>query len=259
LDTITIGKHNPRLADIRKAVDRGGLTSDGLLPVEGPKLIREAISSGLEVAALFLREGSDFPGGPRGVPAYVLEPGTFKGVQSTEHSQGIVALVRPREWKLSDILARIPGPIAVLVGLQDPGNVGTILRVAEAFGAAGCLGLTGTVSSHNAKVVRASAGSVFREPHVWDVQWQDLISSMQSARIGLVGTSPHAPESIATWDWRQPWAVLIGNEGSGLTPEQSSACAAMLRIPQQAPVESLNSAVAASVVFYESFRRRNLS
>jgi TrmH family RNA methyltransferase len=259
LDTVSIGKHNPRLADIRKAIDRGGLTSDRLLPVEGPKLVNEAVTSGIEIAALFLREGVSFAELPRGVPVYALEPAVFKGIQSTEHSQGVIALVRPREWTLKDLLAGAPSPIAALVGLQDPGNVGTILRVAESFGAAGCLGIAGTASVHNAKVVRASAGSIFRLPHVWDMEWHDVVSSMKSAGIALIGTSPHATESIALWDWNQPSAVLIGNEGAGLTPEQSAACTAVLHIPQKAPVESLNSAVAASVILYESYRRRNPS
>jgi len=259
LDTISIGKHNPLLADIRKAIDRGGLTSDGLLPIEGPKLVYEAATSGMDIAAIFLRTDVPFANAPRGVPVYVLEPAVYKGIQSTEHSQGVIALVRPREWKMKDVLAGSPSPIAVLVGLQDPGNVGTILRVSESFGVAGCLGVSGTASVHNSKVVRASAGSVFRVPHVWDLAWHDILSTMKSSGIGLIGTSPHATESIASWDWNQPAAVLIGNEGAGLTAEQSAACTAVLRIPQQAPVESLNSAIAASVVFYESYRRRNPS
>jgi TrmH family RNA methyltransferase len=257
LDTISIGKHNPRLADIRKAIDRGGLTGDRLLPVEGPKLVQEAMASGLEIVALFLREGAEFTGAPRGVTVYVLEPAVFKGVQSTEHSQGVIALVRPREWNLNEVLAGSPAPVTILAGLQDPGNVGTILRVAESFAAAGCLGLAGTASIHNAKVVRASAGSVFRLPHVWDLEWADVLNNVKSAGIRLIGTSPHATASIANWDWSVPTGILIGNEGAGLTAEQSAACAAVLRIPQQSSVESLNSAIAASVILYESYRRRS--
>jgi TrmH family RNA methyltransferase len=257
LDTISIGKHNPRLADIRKAIDRGGLTSDRLLPIEGPKLVHEAVTSGIGIDALFLREGMNFADTPRGAAVYTLEPAVFKGIQSTEHSQGVIALVRPREWTLKNVLAGSPSPIAVLVGLQDPGNVGTILRVAESFGAAGCLGVTGTASVHNAKVVRASTGSIFRVPHVWDLAWHDVVSSMKSAGIPIIGTSPHATESIVSWDWTQSSAIVIGNEGAGLTNEQAASCTAVLRIPQQAPVESLNSAIAASVILYESYRRRN--
>ena len=259
MDTISIGKHNPRLSDIRKAIDRGELTSDGLLPIEGPKLVDEALTSGVEVVSLFLRGSLELARGLRGIPTYALDPSVFKGIQSTGHSQGVIALVRPKEWKFTDILARSPSPIAVLAGLQDPGNVGTILRVAESFGAAGCVGVTGTTSIHNAKVVRASAGSIFRVPHVWGAEWEQVLNVMKASGIRLIGTSPHAAQTIASWDWNQPSAVLIGNEGAGLTVEQEAACTRVLRIPQEATVESLNSAIAASVILYESYRRRNLS
>jgi TrmH family RNA methyltransferase len=235
------------------------LTQDGLLPIEGPKIIHEAVASGLEVRALFLREGVQFRETVVPGTVYTLEPAIFKGIQSTEHSQGAVALVRPRTWNMKDVLGSSPAPVAVLAELQDPGNVGTILRIVEAFGLAGCLGIRGTASIHNSKTTRASAGSVFRVPHVWELEWETVVGALKAARIPLIGTSPHADQSITSWDWTQPAAVLIGNEGAGLTSGQTAACTAVLRIPQQSPVESLNSAIAAAVIFYESYRTRNPS
>lgn len=259
MDTLSIGKHNPRLADIRRAVQRGRLTSDGLLPIEGPKLVREAHGSGVEVAALFLRDGIPTEELPPVSVTYRVEPATFKGIQSTEHSQGVIALVRPKIWSLEDVLARSPAPIVVLAGLQDPGNVGTVLRIAECFGTAGCLGLVGTASIHNSKVVRASAGSVFRIPCIWDLELNTVRDALKSREIPLIGTSPHAMESITAWNWTRPVAVLIGNEGAGLSQSEAALCDAVLRIPQEPQVESLNSAIAAAVVLYESYRRRNPS
>ena len=255
MDTISIGKHNPRLADVKKAVHHGTLTSDGLLPIEGPKLIREAQSSGIAISALFVRDDVSTAELPPASSVFVLEGSVFKTLQSTEHSQGVLALVRPRKFLLSDIL-RGGSPIAVLAGLQDPGNVGTILRIAESFGAAGCVALPGTASAHNSKVIRASAGSAFRLPCVWEMRWEDLLKQLATHHIPLVGTSPHASESITSWDWRRPVAVLIGNEGSGLSSEQMEACAAVLRIPHESQTESLNSAIAAAGIFYEADRQR---
>jgi len=259
LDTIALGKHNPRLADIRRAIDRGTLTPDGLLPVEGPNLVREALASGLRIEALFLREGTSAPELSKRLTTYTLSEAIFKGIQSTEHSQGILALVQPKSWSLKDVLSKPPTTIPVLAALQDPGNVGTILRVAESFGAAACLALQGTAAVHNPKVLRASAGSIFRLPHVWDLEWTAVVSGLKTAKIPLIGTSPHASESITSWDWKRPAAILIGNEGAGLSPDQIAACAVVLRIPQQPPVESLNSAIASAVVLYEAYRRRTLS
>jgi RNA methyltransferase, TrmH family len=259
LDTLSIGKHNPRLVDIRRAVQRGALTRDGLLPVEGPKLVHEAHASGIPIEALLLREEISTEELPRASITYMLESGVFKGIQSTEHSQGVIALVRLKAWTLEEVFIHSPAPIVVLAGLQDPGNVGTILRVAESFGAAGCLALSGTAAIHNSKVVRSSAGSVFRLPCVWDLQLNTVLEALKSRKITLIGTSPHAAHSITSWDWTRPAAVLIGNEGAGLSSMESAACAEVLKIPQQPQMESLNSAIAAAVVLYEAYRRKNPS
>jgi len=257
LDTISIGKHNPRLTDIRKAVQRSALTSDGLLVIEGPTLIREAHASGLSIHSLFVREGTPVEDLPQSSSVYSLDSSAFKGIQDTEHSQGAIALVRPRKWSMDDVLDGACFPVVVLAGLQDPGNVGTILRVAESFGASGCLGLSGTVSIHNSKVTRASAGSVFRLPHTWNLGLNAVAEALKARNVPLVGTSPHAAESITSWDWGRPVSILIGTEGAGLSREQIVACTKTLRVPHELQTESLNSAVAAAVVLYEAYRKRN--
>ena len=116
--------------------------------------------------------------------------------------------------------------------------------------------MRGTVSAHNSKVVRASAGSLFRLPHVWNLTFESVVEALRGRNIPLVGTSPHAKDSIASWDWSRPAAVLIGNEGAGLGAEQVSACNALLQIPHAPETESLNSAIAAAIVFYEAARKR---
>jgi RNA methyltransferase, TrmH family len=259
LDTLSLGKHNPRLADIRKAIEHGMLTSEGLLPIEGWKLFREAQSSGLEINALFIRKGTSTESLPTGIPVYALEPAIFKGIQSTEASQGIIALGRPRRFQVRDLTTLPQGPLVILGGVQDPGNVGTILRIAESFQAAGCLGLRGTAAIYNPKTVRASAGSIFRLPCVWNLEIEDVLAALKPAKIPLVGSSPHAAQSISTWDWRRPSALLIGSEGGGLREDYMAQCDAMLRIPHSPNVESLNSAISAAVILYEAFKSRGLA
>ena len=254
MHTLSLGKHNARIAAIRKAVQHGELTAEGLLPIEGPKLLEEAIRSGIEILDVFLRRGVGLPGIPTGVAVYELDAATFKSIQTTETSQGLIALVRPPQFSLQDML-KTPAPvIAVLGRLQDPGNVGAILRIAESFSATGCLALTGTASVHNPKVVRSSAGSVFRLPHVWDLEIQTAGRKLREAGIKLVGTSPAARQTIGMFDWRQPVAMFIGNEGQGMSEAEVAACDDMVRIPQNPAVDSLNSAVAAAIILYEARR-----
>jgi len=246
------------LADIRRAINGETLTDDGLLPVEGFKLIQEAKHSGLTIETLLVRSEVETAELDVKAPIYVLDQSAFRKIQTTENSQGVIALVRVKPAPLSTLLSTSAsmGPIVVLSRLQDPGNTGTIIRVAESFGAAGCVGLVGTAGLYNSKAVRASAGSLFRLPCVWNVRIEELAAALHAAHIPLIGTSPHAKDVIGNWNWRNRTAILVGNEGSGLGADELSHCDTVLSIPLCHPVESLNSAIAASVVLYESFKQR---
>ena len=259
MHSLPLGKHNPRIVAIRKAIRSDTLTPDGLLAVEGPKLLEEALRSHLEVLDVFVRRGVGLTAVPAGVRIFELDAATFKAIQSTEASQGVIALVRPPTFSIRDILS-VPNPRIVVLGrLQDPGNVGTIFRVAESFNATGCVALAGTAAVYNAKTVRASAGSVFRLPHVWNVDLNMLNTELKASGVALVGTSPAADESIETWDWKRPTAVLVGNEGTGSSEEEFRQCDVILRVPQNRNVESLNSAIAVAVILYEASKHERLS
>ena len=250
-----IGKHSRKLAALRKATKHGNLTSDGLLPIEGPILLEEAQRSGIEIVDVFRKAGAPMPAvEPEAI--FEVSEEAFKTIQDTEHSQGIIATVRPRQYTLGDIFAVSPELVMVLGRLQDPGNLGTILRIGESFGATGCIALRGTASFYNGKVVRASAGSVFRFPHIGSETLDETVSLLRYRRIGLIGTSPNAADTIEQWDWRKPSAILIGNEGQGLDPKELATCDKVLRIPHKGTVESLNSAIAAAIILYEASKQR---
>lgn len=250
-----IGKHSRKLVELRKAIRQGSLTADGLLPIEGPLLLEEAARSEIEIVDVFKRNGAEVPAvlpdAMYDIPAEI-----FKSLQDTEQSQGIIATVRPRQYTLGDVFAGSPQLLVVLGRLQDPGNVGTILRIGESFGATGCVALRGTVSFHNNKVVRASTGSIFRLPHFGPESLEEIIRALHSRNIHLIGTSPAAAKTIEEWDWRPPAAILIGNEGQGLNSEELEQCDTVLRIPHRATVESLNSAIATAVILYEASKQR---
>jgi RNA methyltransferase, TrmH family len=251
-----IGKHSPKLVQLRKAMRQGMLTSDGLLPVEGPVLLEEAQRSGIDVVDVFLRRGTQITASSA-TPTYELPEDVFKTIQETEHSQGIIATVRPPQFSLSEVLSKSPALLVVLGRLQDPGNVGTILRVSEAFGATGCIALSGTASFFNGKVVRASAGSLFRLPYIGGIELRQIAEVLKTKNIRLVGTAPASESRIEKWDWRIPTAVLIGNEGRGLDVEELGYCDTVLRIPHNPAVESLNSAIATAVILYEASKQRH--
>jgi len=247
----SIGKHNARFREVRQALRSGELTPDGWLPVEGPYLVAEAFRSGLDVSAVFVEEGVAPPQGATEV--YRVGPAAFGRLAATRQPRGVLALVRPPQYTPGQLISRA-GLLLVLCGLQDPGNVGTILRLGDAFGAAGCIALGPTASFYNAKVVRASAGSLFRLPHIRVTDLEAIHPALAAASVGVVGTAPGAPMAIDRWDWTRPTAVLFGNEGQGLSPRERQLCDRILSIPCPGNVESLNTSTAAAIVLWEASR-----
>src|SRR6266446_3193757 len=167
------GRHNPLVKQLRQAFARAELTEGGDCAIEGLRILEEAIRSGLRFSAVFFRESAQdsaerlLPQIGSQVETLLLPDKLFDSIVPSESPQGVAALVRLKEFSLDDVLERMQiGPVVVLAGLQDPGNLGTILRSAEAFGSAGVVLGEGTVSPFNSKVIRASAGSVFRLPGI---------------------------------------------------------------------------------------------
>jgi TrmH family RNA methyltransferase len=249
----TLGRHNPRIAEVRLALRSGRLTGDGWLVVEGPHLVDEALRTGIEIGEVYL--GPDATAPPGAGAVHRLGAAAFSRLEATRHGQGLVALVRPPRFSLDDILGRA-GLVLVLCGLQDPGNVGAILRLGDAFGCAGLVALEGTAGFYNDKVVRASAGSVFRLPHVAASSFGEIQVRLRAAGIGIVGTAADAAQLVASYDWRRPTAILVGNEGAGLSADERAASDVLLRIPMPGAAESLNTAQAAAIVLYEARRGR---
>ena len=184
---------------------------------------------------------------------------------ATETPQPVAALVEPPEWSWADVLGgaekdaplqAIAAPlIVVLAGLQDPGNLGTILRSAEAFGATGVLSLPGTVNAWNPKAVRASAGSVFRLP-LLSMGAEECFARLRKAVVKIWTTAVSGAEAADRIDLIGAVALLIGNEGNGVPQELAAQADGAVTIPCPGPVESLNAAAAASVLLYEASRQR---
>lgn len=264
---IVQSKQNARLKELRKALAypgrEAGREDRGLAGIEGPNLLEEALRAGLHIDCVFAVQGSE---GMRQVLALppetevlVMTKELLDSALTTETPQSVAALVEPPDWTWAHLLGsqgKTAPLLVVLAGLQDPGNLGAILRSAEAFGADGILSLPGTVSAWNPKAVRASAGSVFRLPLLCASE-ADVLAHLRKAGIKIWTTTVHGAKPADLVDLAGPVALLIGNEGKGVPNDLAAKADGALTIPCPGSVESLNAAVAASVLLYEASRQRS--
>jgi RNA methyltransferase, TrmH family len=256
------GRHNQRLKELRLAFRRAELTPKGECAIEGVKLIEEALRSGQHLGSVFFSESAR-PLAEKLLPqintrseTLVLPNALFKSIVPSDAPQGVAALVKLPAFSSIQLLERSSdGPFVVAAGLQDPGNLGTILRSAEAFGAAGAFLTEGTVSPYNTKVLRGSAGSIFRLPFL-QISSAELLPLLRARGVRTLATSSHQGTPLPQISWTLPLAIFIGNEGAGLSRELTREMDETLAIPQASQVESLNAGVAASILLYEAARNR---
>jgi RNA methyltransferase, TrmH family len=249
-------KQNPRLKQLRRAL----ATPAALAGIEGPNLLEEAIKAQLTLECVFVAEDEaerlDGFAFDAATEVLALPRELLRAALATETPQTVAALVRPPVFSWADILDLPHAPlIVILAGVQDPGNLGTILRSAEAFGATGVIALPGTVNAWNPKAVRASAGSLFRLPYL-SAPVEDAFARLHAAGIKIWTTAVHDAFALDKAGLVQPTALIIGNEGNGVPEAIAAEADAALTIPCPGPVESLNAAVAASILLYEASRQR---
>ena len=260
------GRHNSLVKELRQAFAHAERTPDGNCAVEGLRIVEEAIRSGLRLQAVLFKESAQnlaerlLPQIGANVDTVLIPDKLFDDIVPTETPQGVAALVRLKDFSATDILERLQvGPIIVVAGLQDPGNLGTILRSAEAFGSAGVILGEGTVSPLNSKVIRASAGSMFRLPVVLAKaadELEKISAKLRERGVRLIATSSHKGTSLEQANLIGPAAIFIGSEGSGLPRALLAQADELIAIPHAPQVESLNAGVAGSIVLYEAARQR---
>jgi TrmH family RNA methyltransferase len=257
--SIITSRGNARVKQLRAAFATRIPEPDALIAIEGENLLHEAIRSGLRLDTVFLSEGTSAPAWlPPATQTVKLAAEVFRSAVDTQNPQGIAALISPQQWNLQETFAAHTGPLLLLIatGVQDPGNLGTLIRSAEAFGATAILTTPGTVSHWNQKALRASAGSVFRMP-VIACTLAD-VADLKSRGIRLFAAVAASPAAIpiSTADVAIPCALMVGNEGAGLSAEWLDLADQRITIPMPGPVESLNAAVAGSLLLYEASRQR---
>jgi TrmH family RNA methyltransferase len=246
------------LKDVRKAIARGTVTDQGFAVAESFHLLEEALRSDCEISAVFAAESvraavESHVRGLKRIRVGVLADDLFQSLSSTEASQGVMALVRPPQWNVEQLF-RGHALTVVLDGVQDPGNAGTVLRAAEAFGATGVAFLKGTASPYNPKCLRASAGSIFRIPVVPALDPQVFLAAAEQRKIELFALMPKSAIEVAKADFRRRCAIVVGSEGRGVS-ERLSEKATRVRIPTVG-VESLNAALAAGIALFVARTQR---
>ncbi|MFZ0583871.1 MAG: RNA methyltransferase [Candidatus Acidiferrales bacterium] len=281
-DIIT-SRENKWLKTFRAGLRGTGPEGEDALAVEGRKLVEDSLRSGLEAVALLVSESGErelehilraASESVAGIPrARVLRTTDklFESVSGTETPQGVAALFRQPVWQFEDVLRgaasgdgafRAGAPLlVVMAAVQDPGNVGTVVRSAEAFGATGVVTTRGSADPWSPKAIRASAGSALRLPLLRGMAIPVLLAQLRVAEVRIVAASSRVMAdggelAGAEADLRDAVAIFIGNEGSGLLPEVEHAADARISIPIAESVESLNAGIAASIVLYEAARQR---
>lgn len=247
--------------------------------MEGPRMVEEIPKERIErlyISESFERKNPAYIR-ELGVPAEVLSDTVFSYVSDTKNPQGILAVVKRLEYTMEDVLGknaskceeksgekeknpenhqiRVPHVI-VLDNLQDPGNLGTIFRTAEAAGATGILLSSDSVDVYNPKVIRSTMGAVFRMPFFYVKDLPAAVKSLSGQGIRTYAAHLNGKNVYDEEDYTEGCAFLIGNEGNGLRDEVSECADCLIRIPMCGKAESLNAAVAAAVLMFEAGRQR---
>ncbi|MCI0660283.1 MAG: RNA methyltransferase [Acidobacteria bacterium] len=256
---------NERLKHARRV--RDGDEPD-LIFIEGERLVEECLQSNLRLFACF----HSLQPSPRaqkiisslaqiGCPLYPSYDAVLETLSDTINTQGLIVLAERPNYTLDQIISQPEHEALLIVCLdtvQDPGNLGTIIRTAEAAGANGVVALKGSVDPFTPKALRSTMGSAFRLPVVSHVEPDELFEKTQIGGIGIVATSADAAVPYDEFDLRPPLLIIFGNEAHGVRIELLERCEARLRIPLRPPVESLNVAASAAVVLFEVARQRRI-
>ena len=228
----------------------------GLFLVEGRKMFEEAPRSWLEKAYVTERYLEEHGAPGDDISWETVTEDVMKAMADTQTPQGILALVRQPELALSDVWKGENPHIILLETLQDPGNLGTILRAGEGAGITGVIMNRETADIFNPKVIRSTMGSIYRVPFVYTDSLEDAAREVKNRGIRLYAAHLKGARSYDCEDYRSGCGFLIGNEARGLTEEAASLADCRIKIPMLGQVESLNAAVAASVLMYETARQR---
>lgn len=250
---------NPQVKELLQLQKKSKARNErGIFIVEGVKMFQEAPREWIEkvyISESFYNKREkemDFSG----LKAEILADKVFSHVSDTKTPQGILCLVKQRTLKLEDMLKENAPFLMVLDNLQDPGNLGTIVRTAEGAGVTGIIMSRDTVDIYNPKTIRSTMGSVYRMPFFYVEDLPEFLDELKEKGVKTYAAHLEGSNNYDEEDYRGACAFLIGNEGNGLRPEVADRADIRIKIPMQGQVESLNAAIASAILMYEVSRQR---
>ena len=251
MERITSRK-NPLLEHMRRLDSAAYRLERGEFLCDSPKLVEEALRHGAQVVSLAVSDGVALPEGvDASVRCVTVPPDVMASISPVRTPQGMLAACRMPDTALPE---KLTGQrYVVLDGVQDPGNVGTVIRTADAFGCDGVMLLTGCADPYSVKTLRSSMGAVFRLP-VWCTDAETLHVRLRDAGLPLYGAALRDDTADVRTLPLHRCAIAIGSEGRGLTAQVLTLCDRTVRIPMEAHCESLNAAMAAAVLLWEAYR-----
>ncbi|MBR7147559.1 MAG: RNA methyltransferase [Firmicutes bacterium] len=240
----------------------------GLYLIEGPNLLEEALNCQAKIGQILfddeaLSRSEELAGlaaraEERRIPSAVASPSLFLKAANTDTPQGVIAWVEKPRWTEEQFFAPAGGNIIVLDRLQDPGNLGTILRTADSAGFSGALILKGSGDIYGPKTVRAATGTLFRLPVLFSDGPEEAMSLLRNHGKKVFATALENSETYFACDLRYDAAIVIGNEGNGICQEILTGADQNITIPMEGKTESLNAGIAAGVLMYEALRQRHM-
>lgn len=253
-------KENSTYKSALKLVKKKYRDETGLYLLEGIKPLADALAMGMDVKTIFLCEGIEQEAEFDEKLCMMLDKKLFMNLSDTDTSQGVIAVAARKKYSLEEFADEVSagsGNIVILDRLQDPGNIGTIIRTAEAAGYRGIIVISGSGDVYSPKVVRAAAGSLFRMPVIGAKDAQEAADMVRKMNKKLTVTCLEDAGNCFETDLTKDIALVIGNEGRGVSERLMELSDIRVKIPMQGSIESLNAAVAAGILMYQSQKKNN--
>ena len=225
----------------------------GLFVVEGQREIEHCIACGYEITELFVIDSLGYSGG---IPATVVTPQVYEKMAYRERTEGIIAVAKCKEHRLDDLHLKEKPLVVVIESVEKPGNLGAILRTAEAAGVDAVMVCDPLTDLYNPNLIRASIGGVFSVP-VAICNSKDCIAFLKAHKIRILTAQLQDSYDYYDYDMHEATAIVMGTESTGLTQQWREAADAHIRIPMLGRLDSLNVSVSAAILMYEAVRQRN--